>query len=174
MTKGAIVNLCNRYRAVLKKCHVNNMLVKMFIAGTIVLAVPTLAEAGENTQTIDGKDIYKVIGPDLKPATGDVSADNVNISVTKSDIETNVFGSRLRPVTGSASAKQSEVSLSSGTSVGYSVYGQYLKTDSAAASAEDSKVTISSGSSVGSYVYGQYLETGSGSAAAPVWWCKLI
>lgn len=45
MTKGAIGNLINRYRSVLNKCRLNNMLAKMFVAGTVMLAGPLMAES---------------------------------------------------------------------------------------------------------------------------------
>ena len=94
MTKGAIVNLCNRYRAVLKKCHVNNMLAKLFITGTIVLAVPPLAEAGENIQNItdkNGKDsVGFVVGPDI--TTGNATAEGVEITVNHSTVYGKING----------------------------------------------------------------------------------
>ena len=45
MTKGAIGNLINRYRSVLNKCRLNNMLAKMFVAGTVMLAAPLMVES---------------------------------------------------------------------------------------------------------------------------------
>jgi len=45
MTKGAIGNLINRYRSVLNKCRLNNMLAKMFVAGTVMLAGPLMEES---------------------------------------------------------------------------------------------------------------------------------
>lgn len=45
LTKGAIGNLINRYRAVLKKCRLMNMFAALAIACTITIAVPTISLA---------------------------------------------------------------------------------------------------------------------------------
>ena len=39
LTKGAIGNLINRYRAVLKKCHLLNVFGSLAVAGMLVMGV---------------------------------------------------------------------------------------------------------------------------------------
>lgn len=40
LTKGAIGNLINRYKAVLKKCHLMNTFGSLAVAGMLVMAAP--------------------------------------------------------------------------------------------------------------------------------------
>lgn len=146
MTKGAIGNLINRYRSVLNKCRLNNMLAKMFIAGTVVLAAPLVAEAavGDRTQTIT-QDVYNVLGP--KITTGNAAADTVDISVIGSKVTRSIIGIWLQPAKGTVSeqisARDSKVSVSSGSSTGTFFYGQYLNAPSGSASALNSTITVS-------------------------------
>lgn len=44
MSKGAVGNLINRYRAVLKKCHMLNVFGSLAVAGMLVMAVPVSRE----------------------------------------------------------------------------------------------------------------------------------
>lgn len=51
LSKGAVGNLMNRYRAVLKKCHLMNMFGSLAVAGLLVAGSAVSATANENTAT---------------------------------------------------------------------------------------------------------------------------
>ena len=50
LTKGAIGNLINRYKAVLKKCHLLNVFGSLAVAGMLVMGGAAAAEAGTWTK----------------------------------------------------------------------------------------------------------------------------
>ena len=52
-TKGAIGNLLNRYRAVLKKCHLLNTFGALVVVGMFSLATPSVSFA-DNVASING------------------------------------------------------------------------------------------------------------------------
>ncbi len=49
LTKGAIGNLINRYKAVLKKCHLMNTFGSLAVAGMLIMGGAGVAVAGANT-----------------------------------------------------------------------------------------------------------------------------
>ena len=51
LSKGAVGNLMNRYRAVLKKCHLMNMFGSLAVAGLLVAGSAVSARAIEITAT---------------------------------------------------------------------------------------------------------------------------
>ncbi len=51
LTKGAIGNLINRYRAVLKKCHLLNVFGSLAVAGMLVMGGAAAAGAATWTQS---------------------------------------------------------------------------------------------------------------------------
>ena len=53
-TKGAIGNLLNRYRAVLKKCHLLNTFGSLAVAGMLVMGGAGVAQAEETWIQADG------------------------------------------------------------------------------------------------------------------------
>ena len=60
LSKGAVGNLVNRYRAVLKKCHLMNMFGSLAVVGLLVAGSAVSATANENTATAiagDGKPV---------------------------------------------------------------------------------------------------------------------
>ena len=59
LTKGAIGNLINRYRAVLKKCHLLNVFGSLAVAGMLVMGGAAAAGAATATAKIliNGTDI---------------------------------------------------------------------------------------------------------------------
>ena len=65
LTKGAIGNLVNRYRAVLKKCNLINTFGSLAVASMLVLGGVGVANAAESTITLNGQN-----------ATYDASATN--------------------------------------------------------------------------------------------------
>ena len=54
LTKGAIGNLINRYKAVLKKCHLLNVFGSLAVAGMLVMGGGTVIKAQEYTAAITG------------------------------------------------------------------------------------------------------------------------
>lgn len=57
LTKGAIGNLINRYRAVLKKCHLLNVFGSLAVAGMLVMGGAAAAGAAETTDKVLSEDI---------------------------------------------------------------------------------------------------------------------
>lgn len=57
LTKGAIGNLINRYKAVLKKCHLMNTFGSLAVAGMLVMGGAAAAGAAETTDKVLSEDI---------------------------------------------------------------------------------------------------------------------
>ena len=57
LTKGAIGNLINRYKAVLKKCHLLNVFGSLAVAGMLVMGGAGVAGAAETTDKVLSEDI---------------------------------------------------------------------------------------------------------------------
>lgn len=57
LTKGAIGNLINRYKAVLKKCHLLNVFGSLAVAGMLVMGGAAAAGAAETTDKVLSEDI---------------------------------------------------------------------------------------------------------------------
>ena len=56
MSKGAMGNLINKYRAVLKKCHLLNVFGSLAMAGTLVATGAIAASATEYSARITGEE----------------------------------------------------------------------------------------------------------------------
>ena len=56
MSKGAMGNLINKYRAVLKKCHLLNVFGSLAMAGTLVATGAIAASATEYSSRITGEE----------------------------------------------------------------------------------------------------------------------
>lgn len=54
LTKGAIGNLINRYKAVLKKCHLMNTFGSLAVAGMLIMGGAGMAVAAEDV-ALEGK-----------------------------------------------------------------------------------------------------------------------
>ena len=81
LTKGAIGNLINRYKAVLKKCHLMNTFGSLAVAGMLVMGGAGMAVAGAAITT--GQDFKNAVtnakpgdtitlGQDIKEGLGAV------------------------------------------------------------------------------------------------------
>ena len=57
LTKGAIGNLINRYKAVLKKCHLLNVFGSLAVAGMLVMGGAGMAVAADDV-ALEGKNDY--------------------------------------------------------------------------------------------------------------------
>ena len=102
LTKGAIGNLINRYKAVLKKCHLLNAFGSLAVAGMLVMGGAGIAgattdvalgggtnESAQNADHLMGGNLYKgnVSSPDTT-TPGDIS-----LTVTNGNIEEIIGGS---------------------------------------------------------------------------------
>lgn len=58
LTKGAIGNLINRYKAVLKKCHLMNTFGSLAVAGMLIMGGAGMAVAGAEDVQLEGKYPY--------------------------------------------------------------------------------------------------------------------
>lgn len=58
LTKGAIGNLINRYKAVLKKCHLMNTFGSLAVAGMLVMGGAGVAAGAANDVALEGKKTY--------------------------------------------------------------------------------------------------------------------
>lgn len=58
LTKGAIGNLINRYKAVLKKCHLMNTFGSLAVAGMLVMGGAGMAVAADTDKVLKGKNDY--------------------------------------------------------------------------------------------------------------------
>ena len=81
LTKGAIGNLINRYKAVLKKCHLMNTFGSLAVAGMLVMGGAGMAVAADTITT--GQDFQNAVtnaksgdtitlGQDIKEGVGAV------------------------------------------------------------------------------------------------------
>lgn len=61
LTKGAIGNLINRYKAVLKKCHLLNAFGSLAVAGMLVMGSAGIAGAAE-VASVNGKTYDTLVG----------------------------------------------------------------------------------------------------------------
>lgn len=66
LTKGAIGNLINRYKAVLKKCHLMNTFGSLAVAGMLIMGGAGMAVAQdvalEGKNNYDGKEVNHLMG----------------------------------------------------------------------------------------------------------------
>lgn len=67
LTKGAIGNLINRYKAVLKKCHLMNTFGSLAVAGMLIMGGAGMAVAAEDValegkNNYDGKEVNHLMG----------------------------------------------------------------------------------------------------------------
>lgn len=58
LTKGAIGNLINRYKAVLKKCHLMNTFGSLAVAGMLIMGGAGMAAAAADDVALEGKNNY--------------------------------------------------------------------------------------------------------------------
>lgn len=87
LTKGAIGNLINRYKAVLKKCHLLNVFGSLAVAGMLVMGGAGVAGAAENTQpvvTISSFNAYNGTDATLSAGSG---SKNIFVGGTINNIE---------------------------------------------------------------------------------------
>ena len=103
LSKGAVGNLMNRYRAVLKKCHLMNMFGSLAVAGLLVAGSAVSATANENTATAiagEGKPVVvdkgvingRVIGGSAAEGNSAVINGDTSLTFTGGMLNGEIFG----------------------------------------------------------------------------------
>lgn len=88
LTKGAIGNLINRYKAVLKKCHLLNVFGSLAVAGMLVMGGAGVAAAADVTWKDPSQDMEVKAGDTLNiagtlnPTTGSLSIAGGTVNIT--------------------------------------------------------------------------------------------
>ena len=96
MSKGAVGNLINRYRAVLKKCHMLNVFGSLAVAGMLVMGSAGFAGAwSSGDKDIDG--LYSIDGLDGSVVSfdGDAKIATVSTPLTIEDASVNGIQARI-------------------------------------------------------------------------------
>ena len=98
LTKGAIGNLINRYKAVLKKCHLLNVFGSLAVAGMLVMGIPQHIAAADISFTDDtAANPPLVAGPIWNVENSLVPSDSNDNTVTvkNATISGDVYGNGL-------------------------------------------------------------------------------
>lgn len=139
LTKGAIGNLINRYKAVLKKCHLLNVFGSLAVAGMLVMGGAAAAGAAvdwgtENQPATKG---YTWQGEETVTHTGDIFIDTENARAFQA-YQDDSYAEKGTLVLGSDSAT---ISISSSGTTGES-YGVLIFDNSPAAHSEQLKLDL--------------------------------
>lgn len=139
LTKGAIGNLINRYKAVLKKCHLLNVFGSLAVAGMLVMGGAAAAGAAiQHTSGVHdypGENISYTASGDAITADGTDTRNNPQINIGNSDTQSiaiNAGGGIFSLKSGHITLTSKEVTLiSTDTSGSYSaLWAQNNSTDS--------------------------------------------
>lgn len=106
LTKGAIGNLINRYKAVLKKCHLMNTFGSLAVAGMLIMGGAGMAVAANNDQALGVGGTYNatetvnhLVGGELyktnTPTSGKTVAHDITLSVEGGSISEIIGGSYI-------------------------------------------------------------------------------
>lgn len=108
LTKGAIGNLINRYKAVLKKCHLMNTFGSLAVAGMLVMggagvagAADDVALEGENNYSQTTSSVNHLMGGWLvnTPETAEKAQGDITLTVTGGTISEIIGGSYAQGLT---------------------------------------------------------------------------
>ena len=100
LTKGAIGNLINRYRAVLKKCHLLNVFGSLAVAGMLVMGSAAAAGAADSPITVEDTEKsvtvenLNITGTDKTPA---IQVTNGTLTIVSTNNITLAHGSYTAP-----------------------------------------------------------------------------
>lgn len=89
LTKGAIGNLINRYKAVLKKCHLMNTFGSLAVAGMLVMGGAGMAVAAAADVALESGNISEIIGGSYAKSLA-AGENNKLLTVTHGDITTTI------------------------------------------------------------------------------------
>lgn len=104
LTKGAIGNLINRYKAVLKKCHLMNTFGSLAVAGMLVMGGAGMAVAAEDVP-LEGKNNYDSKTEVNHLMGGWLVNDAATAEAAKGDITLTVNGGTISEIIGGSYAK---------------------------------------------------------------------
>lgn len=104
LTKGAIGNLINRYKAVLKKCHLLNVFGSLAVAGMLVMGGAGMAVAAEDVP-LEGKNNYDSKTEVNHLMGGWLVNDAATAEAAKGDITLTVTGGTISEIIGGSYAK---------------------------------------------------------------------
>lgn len=107
LTKGAIGNLINRYKAVLKKCHLMNTFGSLAVAGMLVMGGAGMAVAADPDVALKGEHTYdSEKNPNVNHLMGGwLVNDAATAEAAKGDITLTVTGGTISEIIGGSYAK---------------------------------------------------------------------
>lgn len=107
LTKGAIGNLINRYKAVLKKCHLMNTFGSLAVAGMLVMGGAGMAVAAADDVALEGKNNYSSeTDPNVNHLMGGWLVNDADTAQkAQGDITLTVKGGEISEIIGGSYAK---------------------------------------------------------------------
>ena len=159
LTKGAIGNLINRYKAVLKKCHLMNTFGSLAVAGMLIVGGAGVAVATEDV-ALEGKNNYSEKNPNVNHLMGGWLVNNAETAKkAHGDIFLTVEGGTISEIIGGSYPKglvasegnllitHGNITTISGdtTSAEFVVGGSKLANDTGATRTGTTAVTITGG-----------------------------
>lgn len=106
LTKGAIGNLINRYKAVLKKCHLMNTFGSLAVAGMLIMGGAGVAVAAEDVPLEGGNNYSSDTDPNVNHLMGGwLVKDAATAGDAKGDITLTVNGGTISEIIGGSYAK---------------------------------------------------------------------
>lgn len=162
LTKGAIGNLINRYKAVLKKCHLMNTFGSLAVAGMLVMGGAGVAVATEDV-ALEGEKTYdSTATPNVNhlmggwlvttPETAGKAQGDIHLTVKGGNISEIIGGSYAKGLTANGESlltvKHGDIATSIGdktTSAEFVVGGSKLANDTGATRTGTTAVTITGG-----------------------------
>lgn len=107
LTKGAIGNLINRYKAVLKKCHLMNTFGSLAVAGMLIMGGAGMAVAADADKPLEGKNNYSSTeNPEVNHLMGGwLVKDAATAGDAKGDITLTVNGGTISEIIGGSYVK---------------------------------------------------------------------